>query len=478
MNFLRRSAPLIMFLNQISDIAIIIGTTLLVSRLHGGPDVLMKGLAIYGCIITTAAFNIFGLYRSWRDRTFFRYMRGFTAVWLVVLLAINVIVLILADDAQRQVLWPHALFKAEIFNIWAVYVFLALALPRALLRSILLVIRKRGLNRRSAGIAGAGQAGLKLGRYIVDNPWMGIHLDGYFDDEMAPGSPVVLDRDHHLAILGSVDDTIGYAMDHKLDYLFIALPMKAQDQINAIIWGLGTKGVTIFLVPDLFTLGIQRAKVRFTGDLPLLDVNLFPAWKRFFDVVFSLIVIIVTFPLWLIIILLIKLDGGGPIFYGHTRVMESGKPFKCWKFRTMHVDADKRLDDLIKSSKELRDEWEQCFKLKNDPRVTVVGRFLRKTSLDELPQFINVLMGQMSVVGARPIVIEELDNYYQDIALTYCAMKPGITGPWQIGKRSDTVDYRERVELDKRYVLNCTLWLDMKIILKTIWRVIWPKGAY
>jgi len=214
------------------------------------------------------------------------------------------------------------------------------------------------------------------------------------------------------------------------------------------------------------------------GDLPLMDINLFPVWKRAFDLIFSILIILITLPLWLIIFILIKLEDQGPIFYRHRRVAESGRRFNCLKFRTMHIDADKRLNDLLESDNELKKEWETSYKLKNDPRVTRIGRFLRKTSLDELPQFLNVIMGDMSVVGARPIVPEELDKYYKEIALTYCATKPGITGPWQVGQRSDIVDYQDRVEQDRRYVLSCNLWLDVRIILKTAWRVFNPKGAY
>jgi len=142
------------------------------------------------------------------------------------------------------------------------------------------------------------------------------------------------------------------------------------------------------------------------------------------------------------------------------------------------VDADKRLSELLASDASLRKEWQRSFKLKNDPRVTKVGRFLRKTSLDELPQFINVLKGEMSVVGARPIVTKELYDYYKEAGNLYCSANPGITGLWQIGKRSDTEDYAERVKLDQWYVLNNTFWLDMKIIMKTAWCMIKGKGAY
>jgi lipopolysaccharide/colanic/teichoic acid biosynthesis glycosyltransferase len=144
----------------------------------------------------------------------------------------------------------------------------------------------------------------------------------------------------------------------------------------------------------------------------------------------------------------------------------------------MHVNADQRLAKLLEDDPALKEEWRKNFKLKNDPRITKIGKFLRKTSLDEMPQFFDVLKGDMSVVGARPIVYEELKKYYNSTAITYCAMKPGVTGPWQVGNRSDTEDYNERVELDRWYILNNTLWLDLKIILKTILKVFNTKGAY
>jgi len=149
------------------------------------------------------------------------------------------------------------------------------------------------------------------------------------------------------------------------------------------------------------------------------------------------------------------------------------------KFRTMRVGADKELQNLLNENEDMRQEWERTFKLKNDPRITRIGRFLRRTSLDEFPQFINVLKGDMSVVGARPIVSCELKDFYKESAGRYCSMKPGITGPWQVSLRSDTENYDERVELDDWYILNFSLWNDIKIICKTVCCIFKRKnGAY
>ena len=201
-------------------------------------------------------------------------------------------------------------------------------------------------------------------------------------------------------------------------------------------------------------------------------------WKRIFDIVFSIFAIIVSLPVMIIIAVIIKLTDGGSIFYGHTRIGYRGKKFKVLKFRSMYMDADKRLKNILENDPKARKEWEKTFKLKNDPRITPIGRFLRKTSLDELPQFFNVLKGDMSVVGPRPVVEEELTKYYKEKAELYKSVKPGITGYWQVEGRSDIENYEERVSMDEWYIKNQSFILDIKIILKTIKVMITGKGAY
>ncbi|BAT71064.1 undecaprenyl-phosphate galactose phosphotransferase [Thermosulfidibacter takaii ABI70S6] len=206
--------------------------------------------------------------------------------------------------------------------------------------------------------------------------------------------------------------------------------------------------------------------------------NKIPFWKRPFDIVFSFFAIIITTPIMILIALAIKLTDGGKIFYQHTRIGHKGKKFKVLKFRSMYIDADKKLKEILENDPKAREEWEKTFKLRNDPRITPIGKFLRKTSLDELPQFFNVLKGDMSVVGPRPVVEEELNKYYKDNAKYYLSVKPGITGYWQVEGRSDIENYDERVKMDVWYVQNQSFLLDLKIILKTIWVMISGKGAY
>lgn len=205
--------------------------------------------------------------------------------------------------------------------------------------------------------------------------------------------------------------------------------------------------------------------------------NNIPWWKRAFDIGFSLFAIVVTLPVMIPIAIAIKLTDGGSIFYGHSRVGYRGKKIKVLKFRSMYIDADKRLKEILENDPKAREEWEKTFKLKNDPRVTPIGKFLRKTSLDELPQFFNVLKGDMSVVGPRPVVEEELTKYYKEKAELYKSVKPGVTGYWQVEGRSDT-GYDERIRMDEWYIKNLSFLLDLKIILKTLKVMLTGKGAY
>jgi len=477
MNLLRRYAPLFNIIQRILDISILLAVTWLVKRWYGQPD-LMRVLAIYGTLLLVVIFSLFNVYRSWRSISLTNQMKTLLLAWITVLLVFNVLILLLSNKAQLAILWPFCLFKTSEFLVWSVLVFLGILSVRVATKWLLVFFRKRGYNQRRAVIVGAGDAGKELAKYLDENPQMGIKVRGFFDDRLVKGEQVMGSPNVLGEVLGSIDECPGLSLAGGYDVVFVALPMRAAEKINKLIWALGTKGVNVLLVPDLFAFGIQRARMHQMGELPLMSLNLFPAWKRSFDLLFSVTVMILTFPVWLIIIILIKTEDGGSIFYKDPRIGESGKSFRAWKFRTMHVNAAQRLRDLLDKNPAFREEYERTYKLKNDPRITKIGKILRKTSLDELPQFLNVIIGDMSVVGARPVLPPQFETHYNDIALTYCATRPGITGPWQIGSRSNTTDYKERVELDKWYVLNASIWLDIKIIFKTIWRVFRPKGAY
>ncbi len=199
--------------------------------------------------------------------------------------------------------------------------------------------------------------------------------------------------------------------------------------------------------------------------------------KRIFDTLFSLGAILFFLPLGLIIALLIKLTSAGPVFYSSKRVGKGGQPIYCWKFRTMYQDADKKLLEILKENPKLKKEWDTYFKLKDDPRISGIGRILRKTSLDELPQFWNVFKGDLSVVGPRPVTEEEIKKYFGEKAAKILSVRPGLTGIWQTSGRS-LLTFEERIRLEESYVDRQSLVFDLLIIFKTIPMIFISKGAY
>ena len=200
--------------------------------------------------------------------------------------------------------------------------------------------------------------------------------------------------------------------------------------------------------------------------------------KKLFDLLFSLFFLICSFPLFLIISFFIKLSSRGPIFFSQERIGKNSIPFKCIKFRTMYPEANDILENLLMKDHKLKREFEETHKLKNDPRITTIGKILRKTSLDELPQFINVLRGEMSIVGPRPIVEDEKIKYSENFKKV-SSIEPGITGLWQVSGRNN-LTYKRRVMLDIIYVENYNLLMDLRILLRTFGVILFPldRGAY
>jgi len=198
--------------------------------------------------------------------------------------------------------------------------------------------------------------------------------------------------------------------------------------------------------------------------------------QQFLNYFFVVLLLPILLPIIAVFAFLIKRESPGPIFFTHNRVGKNGRVIPTYKFRSMFSDAKERLETLLKDDA-VRKEWERNFKLKEDPRITKIGKFLRKTSLDELPQIFNVLKGEMNFVGPRPVIQKEIDQYYKEDAEFYFMVKPGITGLWQVSGRSDT-DYDFRVKIDKYYVVNWSLWLDIVILFKTIKVVLKRDGAY
>lgn len=423
-------------------------------------------LVVITFVLTFISFQSFQLYRSWRGWKFF-------LEFVVILKAWGAVIgLLLFYFFISKI---SIAYSRVVILIWSLTTPVLIFCIHLAARKLLRMFRSRGKNLRRAVIVGAGDLGKNLVSELESMPWAGIEILGFFDDKVDEESyEDVLGK----PILGNIGAITDYLEVQDIDYVYIALPMRAEKKIFKILRECRSLGARIFLVPDLYLYGLHHAEMQSLGRLLILNFNPNTEWKRSFDLIFSVVILICTLPLTLFIAALVKLNDGGPVFYRHKRITAAGKKFNCLKFRTMRVHADKELERLLKEDDKVREEWEKSFKLKNDPRITRIGGFLRRTSLDEFPQFINVIRGDMSVVGARPIIGKELNGFYKESAGRYCSMKPGITGPWQVGRRSNVEAYEERIQLDDWYILNYSLWTDIKIIVKTVYCMIAGKGAY
>lgn len=246
----------------------------------------------------------------------------------------------------------------------------------------------------------------------------------------------------------------------------------AQVEARSVMVIPAMRGVPLFglSATQFFSHEVLMLHVRNQLAKPLLRIA-----KRGFDVIGSAVLLVLLSPLFAYVAYKVSRDGGS-VFFGHERVGQNGKKFKCYKFRSMVINAEDVLKDLLERDPAARAEWDKDFKLKNDPRINPIGHFLRRTSMDELPQLWNVLMGEMSLVGPRPVVQAELERYGDDVVY-YLMAKPGMTGMWQVSGRND-VDYDTRVYFDAWYVKNWSLWTDISILFKTVFVVIGKGGAY
>jgi len=327
-----------------------------------------------------------------------------------------------------------------------------------------------------AVVFGAGKTGAAVVKAMLDEPGLGL-------------KPIaILDDSDHAQIIEGVPIVGGSALapillrEARPAYAVFAMPDIPHSQLLPMIERYGANFSHVLVIPELTDFASLWVRPKSVGGMVGLEVRqLSLLWhhrvsKRIVDLALTVLGSVFVVPICAIIALCLKLDSHGPIFYCQRRIGHRGDVFKAWKFRSMAVDADRILEDYLQKDPSLRQEWERARKLKNDPRVTRVGRFLRKTSLDELPQLWNVLKGDMSLVGPRPIVDQEISKYGARFEL-YTRVKGGITGLWQVSGRNDT-SYEERIRLDLFYVRNWSVWLDFCILFRTIAVVLFRKGAY
>jgi len=326
-------------------------------------------------------------------------------------------------------------------------------------------------NPRRVLIVGAGEVGRRTAEMIREYAWTGLALVGYLDDD--PGKPAC-----GLPVLGTLDDTERVIRRHNIDEVVFALPPRAWERMNQLVATLHTMPVQVHVIPDYFALTLWRARAENFAGIPMIDLRA-PALndyqrlvKRVFDLVIGGLIMIPALPIAGLAALAIKLDSPGPILFKQQRVGENGKLFWMYKLRSMVVGADNLASDMIQETP----DGGFSFKRKDDPRVTRVGRLLRHTSLDELPQIFNVLKGEMSLVGPRP-EMPWLVERYQPWQRKRFAVPQGITGWWQINGRSDREMYLSTQD-DLYYIQHYCLWLDLLICARTLFVVLKGRGAF
>lgn len=340
-------------------------------------------------------------------------------------------------------------------------------------------LRRIGLLKRRALILGAGETGQLILTALKKEPNYGYDIRGFIDD-----APELYGRKiDGLKVHYGLGRTERYISRCGIQDIFIAIPEAGWEKMQSIINNLQHKAERILFVPGIFGIAVLGTRIHhfFNEQTFALEVknnlaeplNIFI--KRCSDFIICLLFLPALFLLTCLIAVLIKLDSKGSVIFRQERIGKNGKPFMCYKFRTMYTNAEEKLEEVLEIDPKARREWENHWKLSNDPRVTKLGKFLRMTSLDETPQIFNVLKGEMSIVGPRPYLPRErkfLDKYGEIIHSVY----PGITGLWQVSGRSHS-SYEHRLALDSWYVRNWNLWIDIVIIFRTIGTVLRKDGA-
>src|SRR5829696_5804371 len=335
-----------------------------------------------------------------------------------------------------------------------------------------------GLWGKPVMVIGAGDIGARLVRALQREWSLGLKPIAVFDNRLAPAGGAL----EGVPYRGTLTDAMSLARKRAANTAIFAMPHARREHLMGFINRASKSFRYVIVIPNMAGITTSAAVARDLVGILGVEIkhNLLNPWirriKRALDLLGVVAGGLLISPLVLAIVGLIKLVSSGPAFYTQHRLGKGGNHFRCWKFRTMHVDADWLLTQYLQDNSELRWEWEQDHKLRSDPRVTRAGRFLRATSLDELPQLWNVFKGEMSLVGPRPIVPDEIHHYNGEGPLLL-SLKPGITGAWQVSGRS-AVAYPERAALELEYVEGWSLWRDLRILLRTVPVVVAGLGAH
>ncbi len=370
-------------------------------------------------------------------------------------------------------------YPRSILFFYFLLISMILPFTRYLLK---ILLTKLNLYRKNIIIIGAGNAGKTVAKALIEDKELGFYIRGFLDDFKDKS---IIINSKEFPILGRIEDFHKIHQKENIDSVVIAIPSLDRKKLSKITAEIQKYVRQLYIVPEMKGIALFNTELYhlFEEQLFLLQINnnlKLPRnrfIKRCFDLTFAIILMPIILPVIAIIGIMIKLDSKGPVFFIQERFGQYNKRFKCIKFRTMYNDSDKILFKYLETNPEAKKEWEKYKKLKGyDPRVTKMGKFLRKTSLDELPQIFNIILGDMSFVGPRPYMPREekdMGEYKEYILLT----KPGITGLWQVSGRNE-LTFKDRLKIDTWYVLNWSLWLDIVILIKTVKVVLRNEGAY
>ncbi len=370
--------------------------------------------------------------------------------------------------------WRPLVYSRAMYVIAAFVVVVLLGLLRAFERSFRAWMRQRGRGVDRVLIVGAGEIGRALMRNIVAQPNLGYQVLGFLDDDAERGSTDI----GRFKALGSTNQLPHLLREMAVDEVIVALPWSAREKIVSIMETCQGTNIRAKVVPDLFQLSLSRVAMDDVGGVPLIALRepsigtVNSLFKRAFDIFCSSLILVLSSPLLLLTAIAIKLDSPGPVIFRQKRLGRNGRSFTAYKFRSMRQGAEEeqpRLDGMNQATAPL-------FKIRDDPRLTRVGKFIRRTSLDELPQLWNVIKGDMSLVGPRPPMVAEVEQY-ADWHMRRLEVSPGVTGLWQVSGRSE-LTFDEMVMLDIYYIENWSPWMDFYILLKTIPTVMLARGAY
>ena len=420
--------------------------------------------------LTIAVFWMRGIYAQPRGTNWIDRMSKLAGGTLV-----SIGVLVLGLLAFMPVLPSRLLFP--FVGVAMIVIF---GVERFLMRHLRMALWRRGIDVRRLVVVGATHGGPRIMKEVLDQPGFGYALMGYVEDtdEVKPWTVPLTGHEPPLH-LGEVADIDQVIAENGVDEVVVALPANSHLRIMEVLERCRNLRVAFRLVPDLFEVRFNEVQIDALNGVPLIGVkevvlrggNL---WiKRTIDIVLAMWVLLLTAPLMAVVALVVKLESpAAPVLFRQVRIGRGGRPFIFYKFRSMRPDAEELKEQLLAYN----EAEGPIFKMKNDPRVTRLGRFLRKTSLDEMPQVFNILRGDMSWVGPRPPVPDEVESY-NDWHRRRLEITPGLTGLWQVSGRSD-VSFEEMVKLDLYYAENWSLLFDLKIILRTIPAVLRARGAY